>query len=116
MKAKDYIAAAIEMEDSRWYYQVGERAKQLQHIILNGWLFMKTMVRDVLTDRKGKYCGFKFTYIAGFFVMTFCIIYTVLHEQLTVDLILAYMGLIGGTSMVSKGLSRKPSKMDEGRD
>lgn len=33
---KDYPKAAYEMEDSRWYNQVGSRAKKLQKIMLTG--------------------------------------------------------------------------------
>lgn len=33
LKARDYIVAAEEMEDSRWYHQVGRRSKELVRIM-----------------------------------------------------------------------------------
>jgi lysozyme len=36
LAAGDYLRAAHEMLDSRWYRQVGRRARKLRHIMLTG--------------------------------------------------------------------------------
>jgi len=36
MQAGDWTTAAAEMQDSRWFTQVGQRAVRLQYMVLNG--------------------------------------------------------------------------------